>query len=453
MPGCDDANANSCDLHESRARYEVNHHQDGKDAADHATYDDPSPEDQTRISPEGFNCVFDCRSAKMDQVSATTYETPAYCSQVNENCCWEIPEVRFSNYSFINECNFDNLSTKDFKYLESMGCLHLPMKPMRDEFVQQYFTHIHPLLPILNEGDFWEAYVDQPLGNGPGSTEGQLPLVIFQAMLFVCCTFVSSSTLRALGFANIRDARESLYHRSKLLFDCGIDSCPLTLSRAGLLLSFWSPTSTQACLKPDVMWLTTAIHHAKLVQAHQYTAILSRAAGLTLGESVIESRRANQLKRLWWCCVIRDSTLGLEHRQPAQINRAHFGFDMNPGLCRTDLRDEELRSQVFSPTNKRHLADVLHLQIKFCVLLKDVLLLADSFYNVSSATLEQNIVRLRRIQAMKRAMRMWHSYAKSWISATSLDPTGDNSSFSRDQLGKSDSQPFRFANTLLIQYQ
>lgn len=51
-----------------------------------------------------------------------------------------------------------------------------------DQIVRQYFLHVHPLLPILNEGDFWEMYYNKRSGESMS-----MSLLVFQAMMFVSC--------------------------------------------------------------------------------------------------------------------------------------------------------------------------------------------------------------------------------------------------------------------------
>lgn len=74
---------------------------------------------------------------------------------------------------------------RDVDLLEQEGCFHVPNRSILDELIREYFLHVNPILPILNEGDFWEAYAHQ------GSLPSQWPhlsLFVFQAMLFVSCS-------------------------------------------------------------------------------------------------------------------------------------------------------------------------------------------------------------------------------------------------------------------------
>ena len=75
------------------------------------------------------------------------------------------------------------LSPEDISFLESQGCFRVPNKPLLDEFVEEYFLHIHPCLPLIDEGAFWEIY--QNPDNRPGFP--RLSLFVFHAMLFSSC--------------------------------------------------------------------------------------------------------------------------------------------------------------------------------------------------------------------------------------------------------------------------
>lgn len=93
-------------------------------------------------------------------------------------------DVLYSFYSFLDAKNLQNVLPQDVSYLEMQGCFRVPTKPTLDEFVKQYFLHIHPILPVINEGDFWDLYGPSP---AEGSHHTKLSLLLFQAMLFAAC--------------------------------------------------------------------------------------------------------------------------------------------------------------------------------------------------------------------------------------------------------------------------
>lgn len=93
-------------------------------------------------------------------------------------------DVTYSFYPFLALGNLHGIPPQDVNYLELQGCLRVPTRAILDEFVQQYFLHVHPLLPMIHEGDFWDLYCVNPTSYVPGE---KLSLLVFQAMLFACC--------------------------------------------------------------------------------------------------------------------------------------------------------------------------------------------------------------------------------------------------------------------------
>lgn len=73
-------------------------------------------------------------------------------------------------------------SPSDLAFLQSEGCFHLPAKEIFDQIVEQYFLHVHPLLPILHEGDFWRVYSSKS-----GHKDDELSLLVVQALIFASC--------------------------------------------------------------------------------------------------------------------------------------------------------------------------------------------------------------------------------------------------------------------------
>lgn len=89
--------------------------------------------------------------------------------------------------------NVSKVSAQDVNFLEQAGCFRVPTRPALDEFVREYFLHVHPTLPMLDEGEFWESYMHR--GNFPHD-RSQVSLFVFQAMLFSSCSvsFLSVTT-------------------------------------------------------------------------------------------------------------------------------------------------------------------------------------------------------------------------------------------------------------------
>lgn len=98
--------------------------------------------------------------------------------------------IAYSYFPFITLGNLSSVPAQDFQFLELQGCLYVPSRPILDKFTRQYFLHMHPLLPALNEGDFWDMYFQHSNPRAPGR---KISLLVFQAMLFLCCNVSSKN--------------------------------------------------------------------------------------------------------------------------------------------------------------------------------------------------------------------------------------------------------------------
>ena len=58
----------------------------------------------------------------------------------------------------------------------------LPEKNLRDELVKLYFTHFHPLCPVVDEVEFMEIYNDF---KDDEEFKKRFPLILFQTMINV----------------------------------------------------------------------------------------------------------------------------------------------------------------------------------------------------------------------------------------------------------------------------
>lgn len=265
-------------------------------------------------------------------------------------------DVVYCHYTFLVVSNIKNIPHQDINFLELEGCFRVPIRSVLDQFVVQYFLHVHPIMPLLNEGDFWDVY-DSPNDIYPQ----HISLLLFQAMLFASCTFIPESAMCSLGFPNTRTMKSTLLRRTKLLYDFQTETCPLVISQATLLLTLSSLSSSTA---PDIPWLSLAIQYAQKAEAHRFPALSDHS------EKELQAR-----KRVWWCCIIQDRSIGLLLRRPLHITNESFDFGIDP-LNDADLDDETDRSKVYDGTTKKRLAQVFARWVRLCIVLTDIVLLA-----------------------------------------------------------------------------
>ncbi|KAI0126393.1 fungal-specific transcription factor [Xylariales sp. AK1849] len=312
-------------------------------------------------------------------------------------------DITYSYYPFLNVTNLHNIMPQDVNYLESQGCLRVPTREILDEFVQQYFLHVHPMLPMINEGDFWDMY-----GHfGYGGSGDKMSLLVFQSMLFASCNFVSKESIKAVGFSSIRAARATLYRRCKLLYDFDSESSMVYLAQAALLLSHWSPNFTHAFKKANSTWLGIAIQNAKSAEAHHYSAM----PAFSSTASPVQKKKQNVLKRLWWCCIIRDRILPLGLRRSVKITRSHFDFDANAGLGYADLADEVDRSKVYNSGTKKCLIEIFVQIVDLCAVLTDLLMLVFPLDDSPGWGKKAESEDTERVRECKHALRRWYKGA------------------------------------------
>ncbi|KAM5358159.1 hypothetical protein ACJZ2D_015547 [Fusarium nematophilum] len=293
-----------------------------------------------------------------------------------------------------------NIRDNDFSHLNSRGCLRVPAKPILDGFIRHYFLYVHPLLPLLNEADFWDSYDATDIDAGVSCSGTPVSMLLLQAMMFASCTFVPQESLQVLGFSSILEAKESFYTKAKLLYDYATDSDPISIAQAALLLTYWCPTFRSGPHnKANSRWLNVAVQHAKSCRAEKYE---------TMSQARPEDRkRQNILKRVWWCCIIRDRIMPLCVRRNIQITRSHFDFNSNSPLGYDDLVDELDFSRVYNTATKHTLLITLERLTKLCVSLTDVLSLVYPTEKLPILDAQAHSTAFGKVQKCRRALIYW----------------------------------------------
>lgn len=91
----------------------------------------------------------------------------------------------YDSLPFIATPELGHLSALDVRFMQLNGCFDLPPMPILNELVRMYFLHTHPIVPLLDEGDFWDSF---SCSNGE-----KIPLLLFQAMVFAACAVSPAS--------------------------------------------------------------------------------------------------------------------------------------------------------------------------------------------------------------------------------------------------------------------
>lgn len=88
----------------------------------------------------------------------------------------------FKEYPFLDWAALDRLEPVDLAYLRESGALYLPSRDVVNVFVKEYFLHVHPMLPLIEERSFWKALNCISDDGGRSNFKG-ISLFLFQAVL------------------------------------------------------------------------------------------------------------------------------------------------------------------------------------------------------------------------------------------------------------------------------
>lgn len=116
-------------------------------------------------------------------------------NQSNSICTREDIDIQnFVRYPFVDTEFLSSLPPEDIAFLTSKNSHTLPDDDAIDEFVRQYFKRMHPIVPVVDEAQFWRIY--------QGDTGvGKLSLFLLQAILFASC--VVSHTFQGMYLLSI----------------------------------------------------------------------------------------------------------------------------------------------------------------------------------------------------------------------------------------------------------
>ncbi|KAH6608485.1 n-terminal binuclear zn cluster-containing [Trichoderma cornu-damae] len=241
--------------------------------------------------------------------------------------------VPYSSYNFVDAGFLNQLSHTDVSYLEEKGCLTLPSESALEEFFHQYFAHVHPIIPLLSEAEFW-------------ALDARIPLLLIRAILFIASPVRPDNGLmgkaQALPDTPMADPTITLTQ-----FD--IHKSNVVNAQVAVMLTYYSPTPSDTT---NTYWMVNAVHFSRCARADQY---------YTLSDN---NPTRLVLKRLWWSCILRDRVMSLSLRRPLTIGSDEFDFSL-PGLNLADFSDELGASTVYDRPTRQILA---HMMSAFCEL-------------------------------------------------------------------------------------
>jgi hypothetical protein len=101
------------------------------------------------------------------------------------------------------------IAPEDLEFLRFRGALSLPESGLRDELLRCYIQWVHSFMPVLNLQEFLQCVAD----NDP---EGNISILLFQAVMFVGTAFVDLKHLQDAGYSTRKSARNAFFTRLRV---------------------------------------------------------------------------------------------------------------------------------------------------------------------------------------------------------------------------------------------
>ncbi|KAM0747847.1 hypothetical protein T439DRAFT_382929 [Meredithblackwellia eburnea MCA 4105] len=191
-----------------------------------------------------------------------------------------------------------SVTTQQIDTLRKIGCFDLPSRNIMDTLVSSYFKYSHASYPLIDEFDFNARYAQVE--------QGRVPLLLLWSVLFVGALNCDPELLLN-EWSSRKEALASFYDKAKSLCDVEYGDDRIVTVQAMLLLAQnWArPTEVRA---DAYYWITNAVGLAQVLGMHRDTSRSKMSAG---------DRRL--WRRIWWCCVCRDSSTAAGIGRPFRI--------------------------------------------------------------------------------------------------------------------------------------
>ncbi|KAF2155046.1 hypothetical protein K461DRAFT_107018 [Myriangium duriaei CBS 260.36] len=251
------------------------------------------------------------------------------------------------------------LDELEIRILHERGAFLLPPRQLCDELVEDFFTWIAPVVPVINRSKFMRRYRDPK--NPPS-------LLLLQAILLAGSRVCSNPQLMDAN-GSTAPAAMTFYKRAKALYDANYEDDRVSIVQALILMS-WHWESPEGKSREHAELSTTARSSiaadvTKNVFYWTHIAIIV-AQGSGMHRSVENSQLSRQDKRLWkriwWTLFTRDRSVAVALGRPVGINIDDSDVEM---LTPDDfIEDEPDRPAEYQP-NSVHIQFFLN-YIKLC---------------------------------------------------------------------------------------
>ncbi|KAE8349218.1 fungal-specific transcription factor domain-containing protein [Aspergillus coremiiformis] len=231
------------------------------------------------------------------------------------------------------------IAPEDLEFLRFRGALSIPEDGLRNELLRCYIKWVHSFMPVINLQDFLRCIAE----NDPN---GNISLLLFQAVMFVATAFVDLDHLQDAGYATRKIARSAFYTRLRLLYSLDCEEDRIVILQTLLLMTYWTDHVNHP--QRDI-WDWVGICNT---QAHSIGLNQDPTTSLTMDPKTKRLRI-----RLWWSLYSRDRLISLGMRRPTQVNE---GTSNVPMLRLEDFDYESFHPSVIQMFHCRQLEDPSH---------------------------------------------------------------------------------------------
>ncbi|KAF9886437.1 hypothetical protein FE257_011469 [Aspergillus nanangensis] len=231
------------------------------------------------------------------------------------------------------------VSPEDLEFLRFRGALTIPESGLRNELLRCYIKWVHSFMPVLNLQDFLRCVAE----NDPN---GNISLLLFQAVMFVATAFVDLKHLQDAGYSTRKSARSAFYTRLRLLYSLDCEDDRVIILQTLLLMTYWTDHMNHP--QRDI-WDWIGVCNT-----------LAHSVGLNRDPSTatnIDEKTKRLRVRIWWSLFSRDRLIAMGLRRPTQVNEGTCNVPM---LKMEDFDFEPFHPAVIEMFSCRQLQDVSH---------------------------------------------------------------------------------------------
>ncbi|BDD60459.1 hypothetical protein MPDQ_006769 [Monascus purpureus] len=230
------------------------------------------------------------------------------------------------------------ISANDVDFLRSRGALSIPEPGLRNELLRCYVKWVHSFMPVLDLHEFLRCIAQ----NDPN---GNISLLLFQAVMFVGTAFVDLKYLQAAGYEKRKSARDVYFSRIKLLYSFECEEDRIAILQTVLLMTYWFEYDQESNAGGDIWdWIG-------ICNTHSHSIGLNKDPT----NSDMDPRTKRLRVRLWWSLYARDRLIAMGLRRPTHINE---GTSDVPLLTLDDFNFESFHPSVLEMLKCRLLVNI-----------------------------------------------------------------------------------------------